>query len=497
MTTTVGYPFSGQSVSEGQFAAWAPYIGLSGLSLGGIVRHMLNEASVYADSSGMQVKVRSGTAIIQGAFWQNPSETIMPIAASHATLDRIDLVVAEANYSSDIMAITVVTGTPAGSPAAPALTRDGTKWQMELCEVLVSAAVSTIAAGKITDKRFDQSLCGYASDMFPCASVLSTARPSSWPIGGFIYETDTNQLKINGGTYTVPVWNTVYPQSASFAVPAVILGTAAAAGVATTAIRSDSTIVAFDATVPSTQAFGDAAAAGAAAVAARRDHKHAMPANPVPAFAAPTIALSTAAAAGAAATIIRSDATIAAFDATVPVTQAFSDAAATGSAAFAARRDHVHGMPASPASGVTKVRTTTASKVNNTLANDDTLLFAVGANEVWTGHVLCVVYNAGSNTPDFKWSWANPAAGTVYSGDVGMAVAETTTAGNLANVAGLQANNTGNNAAIATPTLVLIYFTYVGGANAGTVNFQWAQANTDAGNATQLRIGSALVAQKV
>jgi hypothetical protein len=36
----------------------------------------------------------------------------------------------------------------------------------------------------------------------------------------------------------------------------------------------------------------------------------------------------------------------------VPVTQAFSDAAATGSAAFAAaRRDHVHGMPATPSSG--------------------------------------------------------------------------------------------------------------------------------------------------
>lgn len=36
----------------------------------------------------------------------------------------------------------------------------------------------------------------------------------------------------------------------------------------------------FDATDPSTQAFGDAAAVGTAAVAARRDHKHAMPATP-------------------------------------------------------------------------------------------------------------------------------------------------------------------------------------------------------------------------
>ena len=64
---------------------------------------------------------------------------------------------------------------------------------------------------------------------------------------------------------------------AEFATPAIVLGTAAAAGSAETVIRSNATIAAFDATVPVTQAFADAAAAGAAAVAARRDHKHAMP----------------------------------------------------------------------------------------------------------------------------------------------------------------------------------------------------------------------------
>lgn len=72
----------------------------------------------------------------------------------------------------------------------------------------------------------------------------------------------------------------------AFATPAIVLGSAAAAGVATTVIRSDGTIVAFDATAPSTQAFGDAAAVGAAAFAARRDHKHAMPADPVVAHVA-------------------------------------------------------------------------------------------------------------------------------------------------------------------------------------------------------------------
>ena len=73
--------------------------------------------------------------------------------------------------------------------------------------------------------------------------------------------------------------NTSIPSVPSFATNAVVLGSAAAAGVASTVIRSDDTIAAFDATAPSTQAFSDAAAVGTAAFAARRDHKHAWPKN--------------------------------------------------------------------------------------------------------------------------------------------------------------------------------------------------------------------------
>jgi hypothetical protein len=66
---------------------------------------------------------------------------------------------------------------------------------------------------------------------------------------------------------------------AAFVTPSIALGSSAAAGSAATVIRSDATIAAFDATAPTTQAFGDAAAVGTAAFAARRDHKHAWPAN--------------------------------------------------------------------------------------------------------------------------------------------------------------------------------------------------------------------------
>lgn len=62
--------------------------------------------------------------------------------------------------------------------------------------------------------------------------------------------------------------------STSFGTPAIVLGTAAAAGAATTAVRTDATIVAFDATTPASSPLGGSGSTGAAAVAARRDHVH-------------------------------------------------------------------------------------------------------------------------------------------------------------------------------------------------------------------------------
>lgn len=90
----------------------------------------------------------------------------------------------------------------------------------------------------------------------------------------------------------------------AFATPAIVLGTAAAAGAATTLLRSDATILAFDVTNPSTSAVADAAAVGVATTAARRDHKHAREA-----FGSPTAetAFGSSSAAGSATTVPHSD----------------------------------------------------------------------------------------------------------------------------------------------------------------------------------------------
>jgi len=69
---------------------------------------------------------------------------------------------------------------------------------------------------------------------------------------------------------------TPIPRLTVLTAPAFTLGTANAAGAANTAIASDSTLLVYDITVPTTIASGDSPAAGDVATAARRNHTHGM-----------------------------------------------------------------------------------------------------------------------------------------------------------------------------------------------------------------------------
>ena len=84
-----------------------------------------------------------------------------------------------------------------------------------------------------------------------------------------VYARTDNSLYFRAGASGA---ETALGGAALFAAPTIFLGTVAGAGVAVTALRSDATIVAFDATLPA--AIG-AAAVGVVALAARRDHVHA------------------------------------------------------------------------------------------------------------------------------------------------------------------------------------------------------------------------------
>lgn len=119
----------------------------------GVLHNVDNELLVYGDSSGMQVKVKTGQVLITGHWGAIAAEDTLPVTAAHATLARRDLVVARADFVFNTIATDVVTGTASSSPVVPALTRNTSVWEIPLAVVQVDAAVSTIASTKVLDAR--------------------------------------------------------------------------------------------------------------------------------------------------------------------------------------------------------------------------------------------------------------------------------------------------------------------------------------------------------
>lgn len=143
------WPFENIDTSESQFSQWARNIGegVKGSSGG-------TELKAYGDSSGMQVKVPTGFAMVRGHYYSNTALETLTIAAAHATLARIDSVILELDPSANTILLTVLTGTAASTPAAPTLTQTDTGvYQIRLANVAVAAAATTISAGNVTDTR--------------------------------------------------------------------------------------------------------------------------------------------------------------------------------------------------------------------------------------------------------------------------------------------------------------------------------------------------------
>lgn len=142
------WPFENVDTSETQFSQWARNIGE------GVKQNTLDELEPFADSSGMQVRVSSGQALIRGHYYQNSAETTLAVTASDPTNPRIDNVVLELDPSANSVVLKVVAGTPASSPTAPAVVQtDGGIYQLKLAEVEVGAGVTGIAAEDVTDTR--------------------------------------------------------------------------------------------------------------------------------------------------------------------------------------------------------------------------------------------------------------------------------------------------------------------------------------------------------
>lgn len=173
---------------------------------GGVVHDLGGSLAVtQTGSPSMGVSVASGVVYIpgsqstaQGAYAAcNDAAKTVSIAASHATLNRIDLIVAKVEdsfYSGavDSWSLSAVTGTPASSPAVPAAPANS----ITLSRVAVNAAVTTITNANITDVRpFAAGLGG----VIPCTST-NLPTTSQLSQGQILYYQDTDRFKFYDGT---------------------------------------------------------------------------------------------------------------------------------------------------------------------------------------------------------------------------------------------------------------------------------------------------------
>ena len=206
--TQTSYPFDSADVYEAQWSLLMRQAAICN----GYVPLLDNELLVYGDSTGMQVKVKTGGCWIMGHFYRTDAELTKAIAASNPTNPRWDIVVAQLDWTNNEISIDVVTGTPAASPSVPAVTQNSSVWEIRLAQVYVGATVTTIAADKVYDRR--ASCFGtYNIEIFlgngftvPSTGVMPTGIEVPW--AGRIDRWTLNADAV--GSIVVDVWKDIF-----------------------------------------------------------------------------------------------------------------------------------------------------------------------------------------------------------------------------------------------------------------------------------------------
>lgn len=148
--TQSSWPFANQDTSETQYSYLMSKFHEHGVFA---VEDASSDCKVFGDSSGMQVKVPIGFAMIRGFMYWNDAQATVAIGAASAS-PRKDLVVLRLDPSVDSIVLAVKAGTPAGSPVDPSLTQTDTGiYEIPLARVNVATSTTTISAGIVDDLR--------------------------------------------------------------------------------------------------------------------------------------------------------------------------------------------------------------------------------------------------------------------------------------------------------------------------------------------------------
>lgn len=145
-----------RTYNSGDFREW-----LKGIISNGTFVSPANNLQVLA-GTGMSVNLQVGKAWIEGCKLDNPSILPLTISQSETTLDRIDRIILRFDNTVPVRAgdVFILTGVPGSTPVAPSLTRTETIYEIALADISVKKLTTAITQAMITDKRFDETVCG-------------------------------------------------------------------------------------------------------------------------------------------------------------------------------------------------------------------------------------------------------------------------------------------------------------------------------------------------
>lgn len=126
----------------------------------GVFMEPATALQILAANTGLYVDMQVGAALVNGCSIETDAAVRFALGAAHATLPRIDRIVVHWNITERKMEFLLKSGTPAATPAAPALTRTEYVYELSLAQIYVGAGSSSISQANITDERLNTAVCG-------------------------------------------------------------------------------------------------------------------------------------------------------------------------------------------------------------------------------------------------------------------------------------------------------------------------------------------------
>lgn len=99
-----------------------------------------------------------------GCVYGNTVGKALTVELADAQYARIDRVCIRLEILNNKCYAYIKKGTEAASPAAPALQRDASAYEISVAQIAVAAGATAINAGNITDERLDETVCGLMRD---------------------------------------------------------------------------------------------------------------------------------------------------------------------------------------------------------------------------------------------------------------------------------------------------------------------------------------------